>query len=266
MPWALVYITIMKLSVNVSSEPEFSPALKGTGTRNIFTIPEGYFENLAAVIERRVEEEHLGFEFIQGKTATCEDGVSRTEEQVELFAGESGTEQSDVSYFENLAARILTRVSETENPATLKLADLSIPDPYTVPEGYFDRLPGIIAREVISVSEIKKKDRIRQLQKGAGTRRLTISKYAAAASIAALLVFTGIRFNISRERNKEYARSGTEERFNYRYDIDESLVEDELVSQDHDDSIRAMDRANDPSTGEKYLLEHGDVNTLIEEI
>jgi len=116
------------------------------------------------------------------------------------------------------------------------------------------------------MTELKDQAVVRHLSPAGKIRKFGISRFAAAASIAALLVFTGIRFNISRERNKEYARSGTEDRFKYSYDIDESLVEDELVSHDDDDSVRVLKQSASPSTGDEYLLEHSDVNTLIEEI
>ena len=135
-----------------------SPLMAGFSNKNIFSIPEEYFETLSDLILLNIKEElsiNVG---------------------VEIF-------KVPERYFDNLSASILAKVKTVDDAAEeLKLLSpllctISHINVYKVPNGYFNKMQGIVLKTVGS--------------KQAGVFRLPvlrqILKYAAAAVIISII-------------------------------------------------------------------------------
>jgi len=235
-------------------EPLKTPYLDKVGQRCVFSVPENYF----LALEPRILK-----------------GIIKSENDLSLLNSEnfSFTESSEPdqkdggpAYFESLNRRITEKIEAARINVSGSIEDLPRTDPFTVPKGYFIKLPLVINRLTYQRKELMIPV-LRLLSTGSG-RIFNLSRIAAAASIALLALFTGLHYQSIIKSTNEYARSSTEERFNYRYDIDESLVEDELIGHsgiEIESADPIIQRAN-TSEVERYLLDHLDIKTLIEEI
>src|SRR5688572_13857913 len=105
---------------------ELSPALAAMERVNVFTVPQGYFDQLAIDILMRVEAEQELKELSPSLAAI---------EKVNVFTVPQG-------YFDHLSSGILMGI---ENEAGLKT---SVTNNAEVPEGYFDSLAGIILNKI----------------------------------------------------------------------------------------------------------------------
>lgn len=240
-------------------EAQHSHLLKQAGNRTIFTVPDTYFLTLGARIQKAIKKSDQELDLFCSEKAGAEiPGAS------EMNISVAGNE----IYFAGLQQRIAEKIAAAENLRFIP--ELPQTHPFIVPENYFKELPVIILGLVKSLKERTDKPfQTRVFKTGNLKRILTYPRIAAAASIIFLGTFAGIRFKSIINMNHEYAQSATEERFNYRYDIDESLVEDELIGtagNQQQGAGAANSNESDTSTSEKYLLEHIDINTLIEEI
>ncbi|MFN8250644.1 MAG: hypothetical protein U0V75_02085 [Ferruginibacter sp.] len=133
-----------------------SPLLAGLEKRNLFTVPEGYFEGLADGMLQQAKVQETG------------------------LLGSIGRQQPGAvpgGYFDNLAATIMGRIKAQEEVEEFTvLAGISKKNVYTVPQGYFDNLAAAILDKV-------QPPQARVLHMG---KRNSWFKYAAAA------VFTGM--------------------------------------------------------------------------
>jgi hypothetical protein len=185
-----------------------SPLVAGISKVNVFTVPDGYFEQLAARILTGVNEDggalpaaisssNFAMQVPQGYFDTLADNILGKIKAQE----DTATELQELSpilysipnknvftvpqgYFENLAGNILNKVNnEADAAAELKelspmLHGIQSKNVYTVPQGYFESLS----------ENILDKAKPQQAKVVMMTRRRTsiILKYAVAA------VFTGL--------------------------------------------------------------------------
>jgi hypothetical protein len=92
-----------------------------------------------------------------------------------------------------------------------------------------------------------------------------------AASLGLLAIFSGIQWRQSYLEKLSYPILSQEDRLKYRFGIDESVLEDELVSNGTNDSSIQMEQTldkskKDNSQNDRYLLSHPDSHTLLEEL
>lgn len=260
----------MKPLNNEHPETVDSTLLALAGRKTIFTVPDSYFDTLESRIMQAISRNESDLELTGQLAESAEES-----DLPQLKAGITAH-----SYFTDLESRIRERISEQEFELPVLLGNGD--HPFTVPDKYFENLSSVINARISESNHAEEKplehsaDQLPPAEQAmvirfsswAKIRMLPLSRIAAAASIAAVLVFTGIRIRSTLNRNSEIARTSSEEHFNQRYDIDEGLIEDELVDQDSAIVPAAVHsgEATDGPAGDKYLLEHADVNTLIEEI
>jgi hypothetical protein len=125
----------MKTRINISSElKELNSSLPSEGVREVYSVPEGYFEQFAASMLERVR-------------SVQQDAAAELDELSPLLASLSKKMPFNVpdGYFEqnNLS---LPAFTSNEESSILAQADKSAP--YSVPEGYFDALPGQMLAKV----------------------------------------------------------------------------------------------------------------------
>jgi hypothetical protein len=125
----------MKHSVEIVNELfQISPLLAGLDKTNLFSIPEGYFNNLPSDILRQLKTDRsISFSGLEETILTVPEG-----------------------YFENLSADILNKIKALEkNRTSLELKELSpvlysLKDKkvFLVPHGYFDQLSDDIFHKI----------------------------------------------------------------------------------------------------------------------
>ena len=156
----------MQSETNILIElKEISPVLAAMPKLNVFTVPDGYFDNLPLQLLNVVQEEISSRILLQ---------ASR-QNQGEVPAG----------YFDNLAGHILGRIkalqeesaSEEINHLSPLLQSLQHKNVFEVPVGYFEQLAGAVINRLKSGNI-----RVVVMRR----RMVSFSKYAVAA------VFTGV--------------------------------------------------------------------------
>ena len=161
----------MKLSKEISEElANISSLLAGIEKKNIFSVPEGYFDELSINILK-----NIGTGFSESKS----DRLSVPE-----------------GYFENLSSSILNKIrSLTETPEqelralSPMLYSIQNENVFQVPAGYFANLQDSILNKVNPKQEAK----VIQLKK-----RDSVWKYAAAAVVTAVIGLSSLMiFNAS---------------------------------------------------------------------
>jgi hypothetical protein len=115
---------------------ELSSTLPSHVNTPVFSVPEGYFENFAASVLRRLKEE------------TAVSAADELASLSPLLAGLSKKMPYDVpqNYFPSLSEEVPALIQEDELPAFL--AEHSKKTPYEVPTGYFDTLPAQLTAKV----------------------------------------------------------------------------------------------------------------------
>jgi hypothetical protein len=138
-----------------------SQLLAGLPNTNVFTVPEGYFENLAADILYNVDN-----------------GLSINELS-------RSTAHMDIpeAYFDGLADTIMNRIRSevtnniAEEPDTSFINPARYINTYTIPTGYFDSLAGEIMKKLPQPAKVLTMTKT----------RVFFSRYAVAAAITGLL-------------------------------------------------------------------------------
>ena len=114
---------------NIQAELEgISPLVAGISNRNVYSVPEGYFEAMLADVLQTVQH------------------FSSAEKAIPGFAVPEG-------YFEGLAGSIMNRIKTEIPEESGELQVLRSAETYTVPDGYFDALPGSIISRIRSGKE-----------------------------------------------------------------------------------------------------------------
>lgn len=161
----------MNRNIDILNElREISPVLAEISPVNVFTVPEGYFDQLAV-------------EILLKKEPVAENGSLLSGSKSQAFSVPGG-------YFEGLAGSIMNRIKtepvtdarEEISILSPMLAGISREMPYQVPRSYFDNLAGRILdqRQEAKVVSIT------------AARRSLVPRWmrvAAAACIAGLLMF-----------------------------------------------------------------------------
>lgn len=165
---------------------ELSPVIAAIERRNVFTVPEGYFENLGADIIAGIESEKgIRFNTVSElQAADLPDG-----------------------YFENLADSVLTKIKGENAADELRalspvLYSIQNENVFEVPDGYFERLSQEIQNKVQT-----------QKQKVIVMRKHTTSffKYAVAAVFIGVMALGVFKFTENKQPDVElpgYVKAG----------------------------------------------------------
>jgi hypothetical protein len=182
---------------------ELSPIVAGIPRVNVFTVPEGYFETLPALL--LLEAGKVGGDFNQNSDVPPgyfdglasnimarikADNIMETTaipgNDAGLLAGIGNKNVYSVpdGYFDGLSTAISNRIktessgtvlSETNNISSL-VAGIGNTNVFTVPDGYFDKLAGSISRDIAQTGKVVRM-----------TPRKTILRYAAAAVVSGII-------------------------------------------------------------------------------
>lgn len=161
----------MKISKEISEELNIiSPLLAGMEKKNLFSVPEGYFDVLSISVLKNINT--ISSEFNKDKLSVPE------------------------GYFENLSSSILEKIRSLNQTAEQELRTLSPmlysiqnENVFTVPTGYFRNLENAILDRVIEKPQAK----VVQLKK-----RDSVWKYAAAAVVTGVIGLSSLMmFNAS---------------------------------------------------------------------
>lgn len=152
---------------------EISPLLAGLQKVNVYTVPDGYFTNLAATL------------------------YSISANPIPEF-GKKETYQAPQGYFENLPLAVLEKIKAQENNELIEtapmLASIGNKNVYAVPAGYFESLSAEIIQKVNASSQTKV----------VSMKRSSWLKYAIAAVFVGVVSFGVIQF----AGNKQVASGG----------------------------------------------------------
>ncbi len=255
---------IEKQSLENARNLEFD--LRNSEKFHIGLVPPdpAYFEGLTEKILQRIEK--FGLENAKlnpAKLGNSELGNSELDSSElynsELYNANLVTSKGDETfysvpqlYFDNLPDQIFHRILvEKQN---------------TPQEFSFVKHPPIVEKKIFTVKSIFE----RRSTKG-------FIHLLAAASVTLLFLFIGLDYKGKLVEKKFYAQLNQEERLKYRYGVDESVLEDELVSNDDVQNNKNLDpsaeihgdilggkKAN--NLNDRYLLHHTDDNTLFEEL
>ncbi|MFZ1529064.1 MAG: hypothetical protein WAT19_09955 [Ferruginibacter sp.] len=115
---------------------QISPAVASIPFRNVFTVPEGYFEKLPQALLLNTKAE-AGPGVFNSNIFTVPDG-----------------------YFEGLAGNIMDKIKAMDNDAREEITSISPfisgidkKNMFSVPDGYFDHLAGHITKRISAVTE-----------------------------------------------------------------------------------------------------------------
>ena len=237
----------MKFSAEILEElNKVSPLLAGLEKKNVFSVPEGYFDMLTISILKNIN----------------------TEAQIETFTVPEG-------YFENLSTNILNKIkSLNESPAqelralSPMLYSIQNENVFEVPAGYFrnlenDILDKIITRPQTKVVELKKRD--------------SIWRYAAAAvvtgviGLSSLMMFNKSQQSVIRQENDASVSSSIKTTQQFKNEI-ATLSDDEIIKYlettgtdvDNETLATSVDENELPATKD-YLLDENTLETYLNE-
>jgi len=158
---------------------ELNSRLAGKTVQNVYSVPAGYFENLAAEVLARIKA--LEANNVAKELEFLSPYLSRLEKQMPYSIPEG--------YFEKLPADLLNSVSKDSLTAKEELASISPllsslkkENPYTVPDGYFD-----------SISSIHQKEEKQPAAKVVSLFSRTWFRYAAAAIVTGVIILAGFQ-------------------------------------------------------------------------
>ena len=241
---------------NIQAELEgISPLVAGISNRNVYSVPEGYFEAMLADVLQTVqhfssaEKAIPGFAVPEGyfeglagsimnriKTEISEEsGVLQA-----LRSAETYTVPDD--YFDALPGRIISRLQTEKEEGSVLLEPVKHINPYRVPAGYFEELSGEISRRLTEQQPAK----VIIMQK-----RSSFFRYAAAAVITGLMGLSIISLLNNRQNTEKPSIAMTD----VITDANKMLKEGDLEKQFS--SLSDTDIVN-------YLEENGeDVNAAL---
>jgi hypothetical protein len=226
----------MKFSAEILEELNgISPLLAGIEKKNVFSVPEGYFDVLSVSIFKKLNN-----------------GSGLKTDKLTVPEG----------YFENLSTSILSKIKElTESPAdelrklSPMLYSIQNENVFEVPAGYFrnlenDILDKVIAKPQTKVVEMKRRD--------------SIWKYAAAAVVTGVIgVSSLMMFNTQQSRqstevsaaiNTAIEKLSDEEIINYLENTGTDVDNEALASGIDENALpESTDYMLDEKTLETYL-------------
>lgn len=241
---------------NIQAELEgISPLVAGISNRNVYSVPEGYFEAMLADVLQTVqhfssaEKAIPGFAVPEGyfeglagsimnriKTEISEEsGVLQALRSAETYTVPDG-------YFDALPGRIISRIQTEKEEGSVLLEPVKHINPYRVPAGYFEELSGEISRRLTEQQPAK----VIIMQK-----RSSFFRYAAAAVITGLMGLSIISLLNNRQNTEKPSIAMTD----VITDANKMLKEGDLEKQFS--SLSDADIVN-------YLEENGeDVNAAL---
>ncbi|MFN8249391.1 MAG: hypothetical protein U0T68_10600 [Ferruginibacter sp.] len=241
---------------NIQAELEgISPLVAGISNRNVYSVPEGYFEAMLADVLQTVqhfssaEKAIPGFAVPEGyfeglagsimnriKTEISEEsGVLQALRSAETYTVPDG-------YFDALPGRIISRIQTEKEEGSVLLEPVKHINPYRVPAGYFEELSGEISRRLTEQQPAK----VIIMQK-----RSSFFRYAAAAVITGLMGLSIISLLNNRQNTEKPSIAMTD----VITDANKMLKEGDLEKQFS--SLSDTDIVN-------YLEENGeDVNAAL---
>lgn len=229
----------MQKDPNILTEiQEISALLSQIQGLNVFRVPEGYFDTLAANIQERILSEEFIRKLPQSKI----------------------NQSIPTGYFENLSSNILNRIRSEENIEENELAAypglLNIPKTniFTIPENYFESLP----------SQILSKAAPRQKAKVFSINRRPVLRYAVAAAVAVIL-FVSAWFtvgNISVHQNSFAVVNKHTVPDPEALQYNSSKAFDEGIASLSDDQIAAYLQNHGSILDNDALIKNTDVSTL----
>ncbi|HMU45526.1 MAG TPA: hypothetical protein PKC72_04110 [Chitinophagaceae bacterium] len=222
----------MAQNINILNElNDLNSSLVNTGTANVYSVPEGYFENLAAVVLQRI------------KALGAKDSQDELSYLSPLLSGIPKVTPYKVpaEYFDHISDSIAAFISSEEMSVKDELKKLSPvlsglkkEMPYSIPDGYFESL---------GVTTPKEKAKVVSL-----THRKWF-RYAAAAVVTGIIVLAG--FMIFGNKTNE---PGTKSLAKFEKDVKkmdetekENLIDfiDAGLNGDESASIKADNKSDD---------------------
>lgn len=178
---------------------EISPLLAGMEKVNVFTVPAGYFEEMADNMIALVKQEENSLLLAQKKQPL-----------MDVPAG----------YFDSLADTILSKIKAQDNNEEYPLLNsISKTNVYTVPQGYF---------ETVSAEILTKVNQPQAKVVGMGSRTGWF-KYAAAAVFTGIIAFGAFKFTSSSTKLDAATKEGIEIAKQNRFDAELEKVADEDI-------------------------------------
>jgi hypothetical protein len=208
---------------------EMAPVLAAAQKVNTYKVPSNYFENFTANLLPIINGEHIDvFSGVQHQMGTVPQG-----------------------YFENLPNDILSRI-KAQNETYEVLEKIGNRNVYTAPQNYFKTLPTEVVSKVGSGAKLVDI-----------TKRSSWFKYAAAASVALVLLFGVYKFTNDDKQIDTITEQGIAIANNNKFDEELTKVSEEDIIQylekDVSDATislvaNAIDEKELPSQ-EDYLLD-----------
>jgi hypothetical protein len=181
---------------------EISPVLVAAEKVNVYTVPAGYFNDLAGNILQLIKEENSPFlSGINKQAGHVPEGYFDT--LADSILGKIKAQQNEAyypvldtvskqnvytvpdGYFETLAAAVSGEIKARENEAFYPVLDkISKQNVYAVPDGYFETLSEVVAAKV-------SQPQTKVVSMG---KRTGWFKYAAAASVVFMLTLGVYKF------------------------------------------------------------------------
>lgn len=208
---------------------ELSPVVAAIGNVNVFSVPEGYFDNVSTTVLACIHEE-------QGIANIISADVPK-------------------DYFDNLADNILAKIKMQEEETVLSplLQNIRNTNVFTVPKGYFDELPTQI------LSKINTKQPAKVIPFG---RRIV--KYAVAAALTgvmALGIYTYTNKPSQPEVTETQPTAKLDESIEKGKNMDDKQFNDALASLSVDDIAKYLEKNGDEKDIE-LLASNLDENSL----
>jgi hypothetical protein len=223
---------------------EISPLLGGMEKVNVFTVPTGYFEQMAGNMLTLVKQEA--------------NSLLLAHKQQPLMDVPAG-------YFDSLADNILNKIKQQEAVEAYPLLNsISKDNVYTVPQGYFESVSAAILNKV-------NKPQAKVVGMGSKTGWF---KYAAAAVFTGIIAFGTFKFTSTGTKLDAATKTGIEIAQQNRFDAELEKVADEDIikylqaeGSDVEASLvaTAIDEKELPSQ-EDYLLDEKTLDNFLENV
>jgi len=225
---------------------------------------ENYFDQLSARVFARIQ-------------------AKQEEDPIELVQFSKGKDPGFLvpeGYFESLMGKIQMHLDEPESRLNPFHLDQSLP--FQVPENYFDKSKIAVQSRIKKpntseafiktlVVENKSLEHSKSEAKSIPLFRRRMIRYAAVACFILFALFGGRQIRQVYLEKVAYPITTPEDRLKYHFGIDESVLEDELISDVDNNTQVNVESAveKSPKTNiknDRYLLSHPDSNTLLEEL